>query len=69
MLVDRIEEGPAAQAGLSVGDVILMLDNTPVENLAGFNRILESLTPDRPVAVLIQRGDGRMFYALRVPKG
>jgi serine protease Do len=66
--VDSVAEGPAAAAGISAGDIILMLDNQPVESLEGFNRILEAIEPGRSVAVLIQRGDGRMFYALRLPK-
>jgi serine protease Do len=68
VVVERIKEGPAATAGLAEGDVILMLDNQSIEDVAGFNRILEGIEPGRSVAVLIQRGDGRMFYAIRVPK-
>ncbi|WP_295459052.1 DegQ family serine endoprotease [uncultured Thiodictyon sp.] len=68
VLVAAVKEGPAAQAGLLAGDVVLMLDNQGVDDLAGFNRILESLAPGRAVPVLIQRGDGRMFYALHIPK-
>ena len=45
-----------------------MLDGQPVENLEGFNRILDGLAPGKSVAVLVQRDDTRMFYALRVPK-
>ncbi|WP_295436789.1 DegQ family serine endoprotease [uncultured Thiodictyon sp.] len=68
VLVERVKEGPAAQAGLTAGDVILMLDGQDVADLAGFNRILEALEPGRSVAVLVERGDGRMFYAVRIPK-
>ncbi len=68
VLVENVKEGSAVQAGLSAGDVILMLDNQPVDDLAGFNRILDALEPGRSVAALVQRGDGRMFYAIRVPK-
>ncbi|HYN76231.1 MAG TPA: DegQ family serine endoprotease [Lamprocystis sp. (in: g-proteobacteria)] len=68
VIVDRVKEGSAAQAGLAADDVILMLDNQAVTDLAGFNRIVDALEPGRSTAVLIQRGDGRMFYALRIPK-
>jgi serine protease Do len=68
VLVESVKEGPAAKAGITSGDIILMLDNQPVDSLEGFNRILEAIEPGRSVAVLIQRGDGRMFYALRLPK-
>ncbi|EGV20310.1 DegQ family serine endoprotease [Thiocapsa marina] len=67
VLVDDVERGPAEQAGLSSGDVILMLDNQTVQDLAGFNRILDAIPSGRSVAVLVQRGDGRMFHAIRVP--
>ena len=69
LLVESVKDGPAAAAGITSGDVILMLDNQSVEGLEGFNRILEAIEPGRSVAVLIQRGDGRMFYALKLPKG
>ena len=68
VLVESVSEGPAEQAGLAPGDVVLMLDSKPVQDLASFNRILESIEPGRSVAVLIQRGDGRMFYAVKIPK-
>ncbi|WP_296806345.1 DegQ family serine endoprotease [Thiocapsa sp.] len=67
VLVDGVERGPAEQAGLTPGDVILMLDNQPVQDLAGFNSILDAIPSGRSVAVLVQRGDGRMFHAIRVP--
>jgi serine protease Do len=69
LLVESVKEGPAAAAGIASGDVILMLDNQSVESLEGFNGILEAIEPGRSVAVLIQRGDGRSFYALKLPKG
>lgn len=68
VLVESVKEGAAAKAGITSGDIILMLDNQSVGGVGDFNRILESIEPGRPVAVLIQRGDGRMFYALRLPK-
>ena len=68
VLVERVKEGPGAAAGLTADDVILMIDGQPVEDLAGFNRIIEALAPGKAVSVLVQRDDTRMFYALRVPK-
>ncbi|EXJ14710.1 HtrA protease/chaperone protein [Imhoffiella purpurea] len=68
ILVEAVDPGPADDAGLTPGDVILMLDNQLVENVAGFKRILDAIEPGRSVAVLVQRGEGRMFYAIKVPK-
>ena len=69
VLVEGVDSGPADAAGLNVGDVILMFDNQQVASLAGFNKILESVQAGRSVAILVQRGDSRMFYAIKVPKG
>ena len=68
VLIESVDSGPAASAGLSAGDVILMLDNQPVGNLADFERILGAIEPGRATAVLVQRGDTRLFYALKLPK-
>jgi serine protease Do len=68
VLIESVEPGPAASAGLNAGDVILMLDNQPVTNFADFERILAAIEPARAIAVLVQRGDTRMFYALKLPK-
>ncbi|NEX20100.1 DegQ family serine endoprotease [Thiorhodococcus mannitoliphagus] len=68
VLIGALDSGPAEQVGLNVGDVILMLDNQPVSSTADFNRILEGVEPGRSVAILIQRGENRMFYAMKLPK-
>jgi serine protease Do len=65
--VEEVEPGPAEQAGLRAGDVILMLDHQAVPDVVTFDRLLEAIPAGRSVAVLVQRGEGRMFHAIRVP--
>nr|WP_242518883.1 MULTISPECIES: DegQ family serine endoprotease [Thiorhodovibrio] len=67
VLIEDIEPGPAQSAGLRPGDVILAFDGVDVRDLAHFRELLAAAEPQRPVAVLIQRGAGRMFYPLRIP--
>ncbi len=67
VLVEGVDPGPAERAGLRSGDIVLMLDNQSVQDVASFSTILESIPSGRSVAVLVQRGEGRMFYAIRVP--
>jgi serine protease Do len=67
-LVESVENGPAEEAGIRAGDVILMLDNQNVQNAAQLKDLLDKVEAGRSVAALIQRGDGRMFFAVRVPK-
>lgn len=67
VLVDRVETGPGERAGLRAGDVILRFSNEEVQDLAHFKRLVEEAPAGESVAVLAQRGDGRMFYAIRLP--
>lgn len=67
VLVDRVETGPAERGGVRAGDVILTLDNQSVEGFRQFGQLVEALPAGGSVAVLVQRADGRMFYALRIP--
>jgi serine protease Do len=66
VLVERVESGPAERAGILVGDIILTLDNNDVLNAEQFRETLEAIESGRSVAVLIQRGDGRIFVPLRI---
>ncbi|MBV5308944.1 DegQ family serine endoprotease [Chromatium okenii] len=68
VLVESVVSGSAEQAGLRAGDLILMLNNQQVPNLTSFNKILDTLPSGHPVAVLIQRANSRMFYAIQIPK-
>ncbi|MCB2264048.1 MAG: DegQ family serine endoprotease [Candidatus Thiosymbion ectosymbiont of Robbea hypermnestra] len=68
VIVQEIKPGAAERAGIGPGDVILRFDNQPVESAARFRELLEEVEPGRSVAVLIQRGDGRLFYAVRIPQ-
>jgi serine protease Do len=67
VLVDRVEIGPAERGGLRAGDIILLFDQTPVGTPEAYKDLVERLPAGEAVAVLAQRGDSRMFYALRLP--
>jgi serine protease Do len=67
VLVESVEEGPAQQGGIRAGDVIVSFDNQPVANSGDFRSLIDAVRPGQSVAVLVQRGDGRMFYPIRVP--
>jgi serine protease Do len=67
VIVQEVKPGAAESAGIDPGDVILMLDNKKVEDAKQFGELLDSIEPGRAVAALIQRGDGRLFFAVRMP--
>lgn len=68
VLVQQIEDGPAAQAGIRRGDVIVKLNNKQVENPGQFRELVESLPKGRSVPVLVKRRSGPLFLALKVPE-
>jgi len=63
LLVENVEEGPAAQAGIQSGDVILSVNGEKV----GSARKLRSLVAKhkKDVALLVQRGNTKMFVPIQ----
>ncbi len=67
VIVESVEHGPAQQGGIRAGDIIISFDNEPVADTKGFRQLLDAVQAGDSVAVLVQRGDGRMFYPIRIP--
>ena len=61
LVVERAQ-GNAADAGIQEGDVILGVDGTPVESVAQLRKLVQD--HHKKVALLIQRGDNRLFVPL-----
>ncbi len=57
-------DGPAARAGLQRGDIILALNNQAVTSVAQFRSLVEA--SGKRFALLIQRGESRIFVPLRL---
>jgi serine protease Do len=65
--VSQVEDGtPADQAGIRQGDVIMMLGGKQVNDVADFNTLIEELPTGKSVPLLVQRGQGPVFLALKV---
>jgi serine protease Do len=58
-LVVEEAQGHAAEAGIQPGDVVLSVDGTPVQSVAQLRKMVQE--HDKQVALLIQRGDNRLF--------
>ncbi len=58
-------EGPAARAGLREGDVILSIDNKEVADSKQFNGLVAGLNKDRPVSVMVRRGEWVNYLVIR----
>jgi S1-C subfamily serine protease len=60
LIVSETTTGPAATAGLKVGDEIVQIDNVPVTNVQTLGDALLSKSPGDTVAVKIYRGSQQM---------
>jgi serine protease Do len=58
-LVVEDAQGRAAEAGIQQGDVVLSVDGTPVQSVAQLRKMVKD--HDKQIALLIQRGDARLF--------
>jgi serine protease Do len=63
-LVVEESGGHAAEAGIQEGDVVLSVNGTPVDSVAQMRGLLHS--HDSQVALLIQRGDTRIFVPVEL---
>jgi len=61
-------DGPAAQAGLREGDVVVGVGNRQVDGVKAFEVAVAGLRPDRPVNLLIRRGEWAQYVLIR-PQG
>lgn len=68
VLVQRVGKGPAHDAGIQPGDVILRIQNQAIRNIGDFNKAVKNLSAGQSVAVLIQRNGNPGFLALKIGK-
>jgi len=61
--------GPAADAGLRRGDVILEVNRTPVKDVDAYRKALKSSGKGKSVLFLVRRGDNTIFLAVKPSSG
>ena len=64
-VVEVEASGPASEAGILKGDVIVMIDNKAVESVHAFESVTDELKSGKSVALLVQRRAGPVFLAIR----
>jgi serine protease Do len=68
VIVKEIEsDGPAAEAGLAVGDLILEIDMQEVTSVEDFQRVVSKLEKGKWVSFYVRRGDQILYRALKIP--
>jgi len=56
--------GPSAMAGVQAGDVLLAINGTPAKTVEQVREVVAKA--DKSVALLIQRGDDKIFVPVRI---
>ena len=67
VLVQQLAAGAAGEAGIRRGDVIVSIDNQLITSTGQFRQLVSGLASGAVVPVLIQRREGPVFLAVRVP--
>lgn len=68
VLVTELNKGPARDAGIRPGDVILKIDNKDIKNVKHFNQLLKKLPANKSLPILIQRQSAPIFLAIKLGK-
>jgi serine protease Do len=67
VLVHNVATSAASRAGIRKGDIILSVDNKPVQDRQQFLKLANGLPAGKSVALLVQRGGSPTFLAVKVP--
>lgn len=68
VVVMKVEKGPAINAGIRPGDVILTMNNVEIEDAHQFIEVAKDLPTGKPIPVLVQRSGQSQFLALKIDK-
>ena len=66
VLVLNVDKGPAREAGIRAGDILLSINNHTVTDSDDLAALLKKLDKNRSVPVLVKRGDAQIFLAMRL---
>ncbi|MGD8783018.1 MAG: DegQ family serine endoprotease [Thioalkalispiraceae bacterium] len=66
VLVTQVKSGPARDAGIRPGDVILKINNKDIKNTKQFSSLLDKLPANKSLPILIQRQSSPIFLAIKL---
>lgn len=66
VLVHDVKPGPAYDAGLRRGDVILRIQDQAIKDAKQFNEVVKGLPKGKSIAMLVQRHGSTQFLALKL---
>jgi len=66
LITDLVENGPASEGGIRLGDVVLKVADAQVNNTPQLLNAVAALKPRQTATVTVQRGDKRLDVAVTV---
>ncbi len=66
VIVEEVIAGPARNAGVQRGDVILLVNNIKVNDTKHFKELTTDLPTGKSIPILIQRRGGPIFLAMKI---
>ncbi len=64
VVVTAVGDGPAADAGIRPGDVLLRLGQTEIRDTRQLRELVTKVPTDKPIPILVRRGESTIFLAL-----
>lgn len=61
-----LSDSPAENAGLQTGDIILSVNGKNIDSPSALKTIIQKSEGDKPLAILLQRGDISLFVAVKL---
>ncbi len=58
-------EGPAQEAGLRAGDIVLTINNVDVDSVPKFNAVSAKLEAGKTAVLLVQRGESAQYVPIK----
>lgn len=65
--VQRVGPGPAAEAGVQPGDILVSLNNQKIRDAAHLRQLVKELPPGKRVPLLVKRDEGSLYLAVEIP--
>ncbi|MDS4058002.1 MAG: PDZ domain-containing protein, partial [Candidatus Contendobacter sp.] len=65
--VQRVGPGPAAEAGVQPGDILVSLNNQKIRDAAHLRQLVKELPPGKRVPLLVRRDEGSLYLAVEIP--
>jgi len=68
VLVKNVGKGPAKDAGIQPGDVVLRIQSSVIKSVVDFDKVVKNLPEGKSIALLVQRRGNPVFLALKIGK-